>query len=269
MKDYYEILGVGKDASQEEIKKAFRSLAHKYHPDKKGGDEAKFKEITEAYSVLSDPKKRKTHDMGGSSFGGFDPNNFNTQGFDFSEFGFDDISDLFGSAFRQRTPRGESIRMDITMSFKESVLGTEKEITIPYRKQKSANVKFEIPSYIENGQEIRLRGKGEPLESGEPGDLYLRVHVTPDSNFSLQGGRIVYKLPVLVTEALIGGKKKIISVEGVSIDVTIPKGTKHKDILQVRTPSARPFLVVIDLQMPNSLSSKAKKAVETLKQEGI
>jgi len=142
-KDYYKILGVEKNASQDDIKKAFRKLAHQYHPDKTGGDEKKFKEASEAYSILSDEKKRSQYDMYGSATpggngGGFDTSGFG--GFDFSQFnqggGMEfDLGDIFGEFFgggrggrQERAPRGQDISIDIELTFKESIFGVEREI---------------------------------------------------------------------------------------------------------------------------------------------
>lgn len=143
MKNYYDILGVGKSASDEEIKSAFRKLAHKYHPDKKGGDEAKFKEVSEAYAVLSDKKKRAEYDMYGKTFaGGGQQGGFG--GFDFSQFGgfqgfqngqtFEfDIGDIFGDVFGgspRAKSRGRDISIDLELSFKESIFGAERRVLI-------------------------------------------------------------------------------------------------------------------------------------------
>ncbi len=150
MKDYYEILGVSRNATQEEVKKAFRKLAQKYHPDKPGGDEQKFKEISEAYSVLSDEKKRQQYDMFGSSgagTGGFDFSNFQNAGFDFSQFGFGggqgnsvefDLGDIFNEFFgagthgrqQNKSRKGADIKIDLEINLKEASFGTEKEIEI-------------------------------------------------------------------------------------------------------------------------------------------
>ncbi len=143
-KDYYEILGVQKDASKDDIKKAFRKLAHQYHPDKKGGDEARFKEVNEAYSVLSDDQKRSEYDSygktfggnGGAGFGGFGGQGFG--GFDFSQFtqggeGFDlgDIfGDIFGGGRRERVKRGRDISIDIELSFQDSIFGVDRKILL-------------------------------------------------------------------------------------------------------------------------------------------
>lgn len=145
-KDFYETLGVKKDASKDEIKKAFRKLAHQYHPDKQGGDEKKFKEVNEAYSVLSDDKKRSEYDTYGQTFGGGGPGaggfggGFSGQGFgdfDFSQFtggqGFDfgDIfGDIFGGGQRARTKRGRDISIDIELTFSESVFGVNRKILL-------------------------------------------------------------------------------------------------------------------------------------------
>ncbi len=145
MADYYQTLGVSKNASEDEIKKAFRKLAHKYHPDKGTGDEKKFKEINEAYQVLSNKEKRARYDHtgqdyhsqgqgGGQGFGGFDFNGFNGQGFDFSGSGFEDIfSDLFGGGMGGRTrnrSRGADIQVDVEISFEEMVRGAKRDIKL-------------------------------------------------------------------------------------------------------------------------------------------
>lgn len=146
MADYYSILGVPRSASEDDIKKAFRKLAHKYHPDKGTGDEKKFKEINEAYQVLSSKEKRARYDQtgqdyhsqgqgpsGGQGFGGFDFSGFNTQGFDFSGSGFEDIfSDFFGgrSAGRGRSRSGANIQVDVEISFEEMVSGVKRDITL-------------------------------------------------------------------------------------------------------------------------------------------
>ncbi|MFA7309976.1 MAG: DnaJ domain-containing protein, partial [Candidatus Paceibacterota bacterium] len=138
MKDYYEILGVQKTASEEDIKKAFRKLAKKYHPDKKGGDEEKFKQASEAYSVLSDKKKRAEYDTYGKTFAGGGPQGFG--GFDFSNFqGFQgqefDLGDIFGEFFggagtTQGVRRGRDISIDIELTFRESIFGAERNVLI-------------------------------------------------------------------------------------------------------------------------------------------
>lgn len=145
MKDYYQILGISKGATEEEIKTAFRKLAHKYHPDKKGGDEGKFKEVSEAYAVLSDKKKRAEYDTYGRTFAGGSPGGTGPGGFDFSNFNFGqgfegfgqggvefDLGDIFGEFFGGRGGgrRGRDISIDIELPFKEAVFGTERRVLI-------------------------------------------------------------------------------------------------------------------------------------------
>lgn len=136
-KDYYQILGVEKDANKEDIKKAFRKLAHKYHPDKQGGDEARFKEVNEAYGVLSDDKKRAEYDTYGRTFSGAAGSGF--EGFDFSQFtqgygdgGFEfDLGDIFGDFFGgRRQRRGKDIAIDTDLEFDESIFGVDREIVL-------------------------------------------------------------------------------------------------------------------------------------------
>lgn len=143
-KDYYKLLGIEKNAGPDEIKKAFRALAHKHHPDKQGGDETKFKEINEAYQILSDEKKRAQYDQFGSSAfdgsgGGYSGGGFSGNGFDFSGFqqaDFGDLGDLFGDFFgggrshRSQSKKGSDIQVDVQLSFKESIFGVEKEIIL-------------------------------------------------------------------------------------------------------------------------------------------
>ena len=193
MKDYYKILGVNKDATEEEIKKAFRKLAHVHHPDKSGGNEAKFKEASEAYSVLSDKQKRTQYDtfgagpstssrsswQAGSGQAGFDPSSF---GFDFSGFGnagfnTGDLGDILSNIFGgRRIRRGRDIAVDIELSFQESIFGAERKVVINSKFVKQKEVSIGVPPGIDDGQMIRLNGQGEILEGGVPGDLYVKVH---------------------------------------------------------------------------------------------
>src|SRR6185312_8890517 len=168
-KDYYKILGVDKNASEDDVKKAFRKLAHAYHPDKKGGDEAKFKEVNEAYSVLSDKQKRQQYDafgsagpnMGGAGAGGFQ-GGFNASdfGFDFSNFsqgGFEggDLNDILSSIFGgRRVRRGRDVAVDIELSFQESIFGTDRKVVINSRLVKQKEVAIHVPPGIDDGQMI-------------------------------------------------------------------------------------------------------------------
>lgn len=287
MKDYYKILGVEKSASEEEIKKAFRKLAHAYHPDKSGGDEAKFKEVSEAYAVLSDKQKRQQYDTFGSAgpgagFGGagFDPSQF---GFDFSGFGtqgFDpgDLSDILSSIFGgRRVRRGRDIAVDIELSFHESVFGAERKVVINSKFVKQKEVSITVPPGIDDGQMIRLSGMGETLEGGVPGDLYVKVHVRKHPYLRKEGYNLVMDLPVKLSEALLGSERTIGTLDG-EVTLKVPAGTKHGMILRVKSKGV-PFdlkadkrgdlYVRVNVQMPEKLSKEQKKLVEELKKQGL
>lgn len=286
MKDYYKILGINKDASEEEVKKAFRKLAHAYHPDKSGGDEAKFKEVSEAYTVLSDKKKRSQYDTLGSagaggfqgSGAGFNPNDF---GFDFSGFGtagFDngDLSDILSSIFGgRRVRRGRDIAVDIELSFQESIFGVERKVVINSKFVKQKEVSISVPTGIDDGQMIRLSGMGETLEGGVPGDLYVKIHVRKHPYFRKDGHNLIMDLAVKITEALLGAEKTIATLDG-EITLKVPSGTKHGTILRVKgrgvpmDQNKRGDLYVrILVQIPEKLSKDERKVVEELKKLGL
>lgn len=296
MKDYYKILGVEKNASEEEIKKAFRKLAHAYHPDKSGGDEAKFKEVSEAYSVLSDKEKRAQYDMGGMGAGGFggagfDPSGF---GFDFSNFsggfgtqGFDagDLNDILSSIFGgRRVRRGRDIAVDIELSFQDSVFGTERKVVINSKLVKQKEVSINVPPGIEDGQMIRLSGMGETLEGGVPGDLYVKVHVRKHPYLRKEGYNLVMDVAVKLSEALLGSDRTIGTLDG-EVTMKVPAGTKHGTILRVKgkgvpygsgpdfakaSSGKRGDLYVRTLvDIPEKLTKEQKKLVEELKKQGL
>lgn len=294
MKDYYKILGVNKNASEEEIKKAFRKMAHVYHPDKSGGDEAKFKEASEAYAVLSDKKKRAQYDtfgnagaggfQGGQGGAGFDPSGF---GFDFSGFnnaGFDagDLGDILSSIFGgRRVRRGRDIAVDIELSFQDSIFGTERKVVINSKFVKQKEVSINVPPGIEDGQMIRLTGQGEILEGGLPGDLYVKVHVRKHPYLRKEGYNLIMDLEVKLTEALLGAEKLIHTLDG-EITLKVPVGTKHATILRVkgkgvphqREPARQSggrgdLYIRVSVQIPEKLSKDARKAVEELKKQGL
>ncbi|MFZ2072252.1 MAG: DnaJ domain-containing protein [Minisyncoccia bacterium] len=206
-KDYYNILDVPKSASKDEIKKAFYKLAHKYHPDKKGGDEKKFKEVNEAYQVLSDDAKRSKYDQFGAGFenmsgkAGYQQGGFG--GFDFSgfqnggggmEFDLNDIfSDFFAGGmggFRTRTPRGRDFQTEIQVSFIDSILGTEKKIVITGHKE----ITIKIPAGIRNGESLKMTGYGEAIKNGKAGDLFIRINVKIPTKISKRAHELLEEL---------------------------------------------------------------------------
>ncbi len=290
-KDYYKILGINRNASKEDIKKAFRKLAHQYHPDKKDGNEQKFKEVNEAYGVLSDDQKRAQYDQFGQTFnssgGGFNQN-AGFGGFDFSNFSQNgqsfefDLNDILGSFFGGRggygrIKKGADVSIDIEIDFKESIFGVSKEINVNYRNSSKKDlVKISIPAGIDNGEMIRVRGKGEPIQDGKPGDLYIKIHVKPHKNLRKEGINLFTELEIKLTEAINGTQKEISTLEKIeNVKIKIPIGIKHGEILRLKelgvpTMSGRrgDLLIRILINMPTKLSRKAREAVEILEKEG-
>ncbi|MCK5059914.1 MAG: molecular chaperone DnaJ [Candidatus Pacebacteria bacterium] len=354
-KDYYNVLGIERSASKDDIKKAFRKLAHKHHPDKKGGDEAKFKEVSEAYSILSDDKKRAQYDSYGrvfsdgqgfggqqGDFSGFDFSGFN-QGFNFEDI---DLGDIFGDFFSgggQRVKRGRDVSIDIELSFEESVFGTERKVLVhktsvcdvcrgsggeggetsicekcngkgkvnevrksflgsvavmreceichgrgkvPKKKcstchgvgvaERRSEINIKIPVGIEDGEMIRMSQEGEAVPGGISGDLYVKIHVKKHSAFTKQGHDLVTTLNVRLTDALLGNKYTIHTLDG-DIIVKVPETVTFGEILRVKErgvpypdgKSRGNLLIKIVIELPKKLSRKAKDAIEKLREEGV
>ena len=204
MRDYYEILGVNRDATPEEIKKAYRKLAVQYHPDKNPGDKAaeeKFKEASNAYSVLSDPDKRRMYDTRGhAGVEGMGFEGYRNMDDIFRHINLDDIfgrggfggfggfGDAFGDVFGQRRTtapsRGRDIRMNVSIPFEDAVLGNKKEVNV-----QGKPLRFTIPPGIQEGKTLRIRGHGESLGSGMSGDLLVTVSVQPHPTLTREGCR--------------------------------------------------------------------------------
>lgn len=360
--DYYELLGVSKTASADDIKKAYRRLAMKYHPDRNPGDKAaeeKFKEIGEAYAVLSDEQKRAAYDRFGKAgvnpnggaggpgdFGGF------SQGFGGADFqsAFGDIfSDLFGGgrgggARRDQGVPGNDMRFELEITLEEAARGTEKDIRVPSweecstchgtgarpgtkpttcptchgsgtvrvqagifqvqqtcphchgtgqvisdpcpdcrgegmrRTARVLNVK--IPEGINDGQRIRLTGKGEPGQrGGAPGDLYVEIRIRPHDIFERDGDDLHTALPISFVTAALGGEVTVPTLDGEST-MAIPEGTqcnktfrmRGKGVKNLRTGDMGDLFVHIEIETPVNLSAKQKDLLrqfdESVKADG-
>lgn len=287
-KDYYKILGVDKGASQDEIKKAFRKLAQQHHPDKPGGDEAKFKEANEAYSTLSDDKKRAQYDQFGSGFSGGGGGASGFDGFDFSGFSQQgtgthvefDLNDILNSVFRgnggfTRMRKGADIAVDITVEFRESILGSQKKVSVVRNDGSREEIHFTVPPGIDSGEMLRLSDKGESVQDGRPGDLYIRIHVTPHGHLRKEGVNLVMNMPIKFSEAILGAKYNVDTLEE-TVSVKIPKGITHGEILRIKGKGVPingrgngDLLIRIQIPTPENLSKKAKQAVEDLRDEGF
>ena len=245
--DYYKILGVSKDASADEIQKAYRKLARKFHPDlhadkeEKDREKAKqqFQKVQQAYDVLSDEKKRQMYDMGpsfgqaggGNPFGGAGGNPFGggAGGIDLSQMfgggggggGFEDILRQMGGGGgpmggRQQAPprRGSDIEKEITIPFATSVVGGQHQVSLQRTKSKVDKIDVKIPAGIESGKKIRLRGQGQS-SGGPAGDLLITVKIAPHPNYARKGLNLQISIPITLREA----------AEGATIDLPTPHGT--------------------------------------------
>jgi molecular chaperone DnaJ len=285
-KDFYKLLGVSKTASKDEIKRAYRKLAQKHHPDANKDDptaEGRFKEISEAYAILSNDEKRRQYDQmrsfveaGGERIYGFGPNqgggvrvNVGDIGDLFGEGGigsvFDDL--LGGFGFRgERARAGRDLETEVSLTFDQAIEGTT--VTLPQ------GTKARIPAGVGDGARIKVAGKGEALgPGGPPGDLYVRVKVAEHPLFRRgRAGDLTITVPVTLAEAALGAKIEVPTLDG-SVTVKVPAGSRNGKRLRVRGRGApRPkggkgdLLVEIEVDVPQRLTRKEKQLLEEFQQ---
>jgi len=290
-KDFYKVLGVSKDASESEIKKTYRSLARKFHPDSNPGDasaEARFKEISEAYSVLSDSQQRSEYDQiramqaGGPRFtagggsGGFEDvfggmfGGMPRQG-QSADFG-DLFSGLFGggqggfSGYREPT-KGRDVVSRVTLDLPTAIKGTEVSLEGPGGKKITARV----PAGVKDGQKIRIRGKGHPSpDGGKPGDVIITVGVPKHQVFAREGDHLRVEVPVTFGEAALGATIEVPTIDGEVVKVKVPAGTPSGKVLRVKGRGVRAgaalgdLLVELQVAVPAHLSKAAQGHLEKL-----
>ena len=302
--DYYKILGVNKNASNAEIKKAYRKLAMKYHPDHAKGDkdaEDKFKKISEAYAVLNDKEKRKQYDTFGST--GFRQRYSQEdifRGFDFTdilkEFGFGDKSfstgrgrdgirfsfggeTPFGNQARQRQTKikGSDFVYELPLTLQEVAAGTSKTIQFK-RAGHTEKITVKIPKGMVAGKKLRLAGKGEPGPyGGPPGDLYILSKVYDDPAFTVKGYDLYTNTEIKMSEAILGTSISVPTIAYKELSVKIPPGTKHKTMMRL-SGHGLPYMkgkgkgdlyVIVKVNMPKKLTAKQKKLIEELADTGL
>lgn len=291
--DYYEILGLKKGASADEIKRAYRKLAVKYHPDKNPGNkesEDKFKQISEAYAVLSDPQKKEQFDRFGSTgfhqrfsqediFRGFDAGDI------FKDFGngTDDVfTRMFGGGFgRQggfgrRKQRGEDMLMELHVTFREAVDGGEKRVSF-MREGKREELSVKIPAGIEDGFRLRVPGKGgSGLNGGPAGDLYLSVTVAADPVFTRDGDDIIVEREIRFTEAALGTSLDVPTLDGgkrIKVPAGIQPGTKVRlkgfGAPHMGKTTRGDLYVRVNVKVPEHLTAEQRAMLEELARKGL
>ncbi len=306
--DYYKILGVDKKADAEAIKKAYRKLALKYHPDRNPGNkeaEEKFKKISEAYAVLSDPEKRKQYENFGSDqfsqrysqediFRNFDLNEIlrdfgfggtgsagRRGGFTFRAGGGDPFSELFRQGQPQyETPqKGEDLHYNLSITLEESVSGTEKKLALQ-RGQEVHEISVKIPAGISTGKKLRLSGKGYAgIQSGPSGDLYLNISVLPHPIFARDGNDIFIEKSISFTQAVLGSSIEVPTIDGTIKRIKIPAGTQNGTKIRMKgygvpglkgsdTVKGDQF-VKISIDVPRKMNDNQLQLIRKLAETGI
>ncbi|MBM4310243.1 MAG: J domain-containing protein [Deltaproteobacteria bacterium] len=308
-KDYYKVLGVEKTAPEAEIKKAYKKLAFKFHPDKNPGDpkaEERFKEISEAYAVLSDKNKRAQYDQFGSSgfhqrysqediFRGADLNDI------FREMGFSSGNDIFGQFFgggrgRRQTgfrmddlfgggggfgagaqqARGQDLSLELRIDFLEALTGCEKTVEYVHGGKKQG-VRVKVPAGIASGQKLRLAGKGGRSLSGSPaGDMYFTITVADYPEFKREGSDVIIDLGIRLSEAVFGSSREVPTPHG-SRKVKIPAGIQSGTKLRLKGLGFPHFgksgqgdaYVRVTVTTPTNLNDHQKKILKRLAEEGF
>ena len=278
-RDYYEVLGVDRNVSQSDLKKAFKRLAIKYHPDKNPGNkeaEDKFKEAAEAYEILSDPSKRTTYDQFGhqgvnSSFGQSGFRNVDINDIFNNIFGGDEIfgdifGDIFGGGMRRGPRRGRNIQMSLDLSLEDAVFGKSIEITLQNTRKK---VSVNIPAGVDTGNKIRLSGEGEPSQyGGDNGDLFIVVNVLSHEFFEREANHLYCEIPLRIDQAILGDEIEVPTLTK-KVLLKIPPETQTGKVFKLRDLGAGSLhgnskgdlFIRVVVETPSKISGEQKKNI--------
>jgi molecular chaperone DnaJ len=288
-KDYYAVIGVSSKATEKEITKTYRKLARSTHPDSSTGNEEKFKEISAAYDVIGDEGRRKEYDEArrigpaGSGFGGGGfPSGTGERFDDLGDLG--DLGSMFGTMFGRRRGgapgpiKGVDQDARLHLGFLEAVEGVTTSVHLtsevlgpngPERKSRQVNVR--IPAGVDDGQRIRLRGKGGAGRNGGPaGDLYVIVEVAKHEMFGRKGRHLKLTIPITFPEAALGSSVKVPTLDGSTVTVKVPAGTKSGTTFRVKgrgvetSKATGDLLVTVEVVVPTKLSDEERAAIEAL-----
>ena len=278
-RDYYEVLGVDRNVSQSDLKKAFKRLAIKYHPDKNPGNkeaEDKFKEAAEAYEILSDPSKRTTYDQFGhqgvnSSFGQSGFRNVDINDIFNNIFGGDEIfgdifGDIFGGGMRRGPRRRRNIQMSLDLSLEDAVFGKSIEITLPNTRKK---VSVNIPAGVDTGNKIRPSGEGEPSQyGGDNGDLFIVVNVLSHEFFEREANHLYCEIPLRIDQAILGDEIEVPTLTK-KVLLKIPPETQTGKVFKLRDLGAGSLhgnskgdlFIRVVVETPSKISGEQKKNI--------
>lgn len=278
MKDYFSILGVGADASDAEIKRVYRSLAMKHHPDR-GGDQSKFQEIQEAYDVLSNPQKRAEWEQlknmhhgnpfgaGGFAFhvnsGGFDINDFLFRGFGAGPFG----------DFQQRVPKNRDLRVMIELDLASTLEPQTKHISVRHLNNNRETITIEIPRGINSNMQMKFAERGDRSQANlPPGDLYVDFRVQPHKDFAIEGIDLVRVIKLNCLEAVTGTSLKITTLDGKVLSWSVPVGTQHLSRFRIQNhglwavdqPIRGSLIIQVELEVPRNLDTAQLLTIEKI-----